>query len=235
MVVIDTDHDFWVNYRTDNIDPDAKDPLLREYHRYLWSKPLPNGKMLALDKQLRHNSELGSFTFSSDSFLPSFLSRKGYDKIISQIPKDEFEYFYHIASTIGAITIFPANRVDGMMTINGEKGFNNKIGDRMDFTLECIKRHYNGGSSPMSGNLERYASFFSLFGDFKGYVDFFLMQDMVDSGHNVKFFSSFDDFRSSPLPNGVGEYKLYIENAIVFVKNRNLRIEKWAAENPDRL
>ena len=229
--IIDTEHDFWANYRTDKRDPDSRDPLLKEYHRLLWSKHLPNGKLLSLDKKLHHDSELGSFSFSSDSFMHTYLTWKGYQKVIEQVPKDEAEYFYSIASTIGAITISPSNKVDEKRTINGEKGCNNKIGDRIDFTMECIRRYYIGESSPLSETFERYASFFSLFEDFKGYVDFFLMQDMVDENYNVRFLCSFDDFRSSPLPNGIKEYLRYKENAIAFVKNRNLRIKNWAAEN----
>lgn len=234
MVVIDTDHDFWANYRTDNMDPDARDPLLREYHRYLWSKPLPNGKMLALDKYLCHNSELGSFTFASDSFMPTYLTwtRKKCTQIISQIPKDEAEFFYRAMSTIGAITIFPKG---SGRTINQDRGQNPLISDRMDLTIECIRRHYVGESSPLSETLGRYTSFFDLFGDFKGYIDYFLMQDMVDSDYNIRFLCSFNNFTASPLPNDVEEYRLFKENSIDFVKKRSLRIKKWTAENLDRL
>ena len=226
--IIDVDHDFWKNYRTDKKDPDSCDHLLREYHRLLWSKPLPNGKLLLLDKYLRHNSELGSFTFSSDSFMHTYLTWKGYQHIIGQIPKDEAEYFYRVASTIGGITIFPKGNG---MTINQEKGINKKICDRIDIAMECIRRYYVCESSPLSETFGRYASFFDLFEGFRGYVDFFLMQDMVDSDLNVRFLCSFDDFRSSPLPGSVEEYLRYKENSIAFVKSRNLRIKKWAEEN----
>ncbi|MCL1810933.1 MAG: hypothetical protein FWG41_01755 [Methanomassiliicoccaceae archaeon] len=229
--IIDVDHDFWKNYRTDKKDPDSHDTLLREYHRLLWSKPLPDGRPLLLDRYLQHNSELGSFSFSSDSFMHTYSGWKRYQNVIGQIPKEEIEYFYRVASTIGAITIFPSNKVNGMRTINGEKGCNAGILDRIDLTMECIRRHYAGESSPMSATLERYASFFGLFGDFKGYVDFFLMQDMVDNSCSVKFLCEFGDFNSSPLPAGVEEYMRYKENAIAFVTKRNLRIKKWAEEN----
>ena len=229
--IIDVDHDFWMNYRIDGKDPDSRDPLLREYHRLLWSKTLPSGKLLLLDKYLYHNSELGSFSFSSDSFMHTYLTWKSYRWVIDQIQKDEAEYFYKAASTIGAITIFPSNKVDGKRTINGEKGCNKKICDRIDLTMECIRRYYAGESSPLSETFGRYASFFGLFENFKGYVDFFLMQDMVDSDYNVRFLCSFAGFGSQPLPDGVEEYMRYKENAIAFVKNRNLRIKKWAADN----
>jgi len=158
----------------------------------------------------------------------TYLTWKRYGHIINQIPKDELEYFYHIASTIGGITIFPKG--DGR-TINQEKGCNHKIKDRIDFTMECIRRYYSGEGSPLSETFERYSSFFGLFEDFKGYVDFFLMQDIVDGDYNVRFLCSFDDFNSEPLPNGVEEYMRYKENSISFVRNRNIRIMKWSEEN----
>ena len=51
-------------------DPDSFSPTLRKYHRALWSKKLPSGKMFLSDdipRKLRHNSELGEFIISSDS------------------------------------------------------------------------------------------------------------------------------------------------------------------------
>ena len=65
------------------------------------------------------------------------------------------------------------------MTINGARGCNRKIGDRFDLTLECIRRHYQREESPLSRTLSSYREFFELFGDFRGYVEFFLLQDLV--------------------------------------------------------
>ena len=68
--------------------------------------------------------------------------------------------------------VFPSNRVDGKMTINGARGFLRRVADRMDLTLESIRRHYRGEPSPLGATLARYADFFALFEDFGGYVDF---------------------------------------------------------------
>ena len=228
---IDVSHNFWKYYLRTKKDPDSHDPILRRYHRLLWSKPLPNGKMLSLDEYLRHNSELGSFSFSSDSFMHTFSEWKRYQHVIVQIPKSETERFYSLAGTIGGITIFPSNKVEGKMTINGAKGCDSKILDRIDLTMECIRRHYEGGKSPLSETLERYRSFFDLFTDFKGYAEFFMMQDMVAADQKIKFLCSFDGFRSSPLPDGVDEYIRYKDNSISFLERRNDRIKNWAEEN----
>ena len=84
-----------------------------------------------------------------------------------------------IGYTIGGMMLFPGNRVGGKMTINGARGFHPRIKDRFDLTVECIRRHYRDEPSPLSDTLARYADFFGLFGDFQGYVEYFLLQDLV--------------------------------------------------------
>jgi hypothetical protein len=121
--------------------------------------------------------------------------------------------------------VFPGKKVGGAMTINGARGCNARIRDRFDLTLECIRRHYFGEPSPLSGTFALYADFFALFGDFAGYVDFFLLQDLVDENTStVKFFTPFVDFSASPLPGTVDAYREYRQRAIEFIKSRNRRI-----------
>ena len=59
------------------------------------------------------------------------------------------------------------------------RGCNHKIGDRFDLNLECIRGHYLRGDNPLSFTLSSYGAFFDLFEDFRGYVNFFLLQDLV--------------------------------------------------------
>ena len=51
-------------------DPDSYSPKLREYHKLLWSKKLPSGRMFNLTdnvpRKLYHKSDLGEFLISSD-------------------------------------------------------------------------------------------------------------------------------------------------------------------------
>ena len=80
----------------------------------------------------------------------------------------------------------------------------------------------------MSDTLARYADCFRLFGDFRGYVEFFLLQDLVtDDCSAVKFFSPFEDFRSSPVPDSMAAYLDYRLLAIGFIEARNQRIHTW--------
>jgi len=227
---IDTSFDF----RTDAAgkDPDAFSPTLRRYHRLLWSKPLPGGRPFHLDDTvlgayLHHRSELGEFILSSDSVVPTFARWKSLGHIVGLFPEEENEAFRTIGYTIGGMMVFPANRIDGRQTINGARGFNRKIADRFDLTLECIRRHYLSQGSPLAETLSRYDEFFQLFEDFKGYVDFFLLQDLVTNDYSaVNFFMPFDDFNTPSVPRDGDTYMRYRRRSIEFVEARNRRIDR---------
>lgn len=225
---IDTSFDF----RTDSRgkDPDAHSPTLRRYHRLLWSKPLPGGRLFDLNDTvsgvyLHHSSELGEFCLSSDSIIPSFTRWKKLEHVIDLFSEEENESFRSIGYTIGGMMVFPANRINGMPTINGARGFNRKIADRMDITLECVRRHYLQQDSPLGETLSRYSPFFELFEDFRGYVDFFLLQDLVDEEYStIRFFMPFDDFKTPSIPGDRETYQDYRRRSIEFVQSRNRRI-----------
>jgi hypothetical protein len=86
--------------------------------------------------------------------------------------------------------------------------------------------YYENQSSPLYENLKRYQSFFDLFVDFKGYVDFFLLQDLVDEKYKIQFCLPFESFENYiVIPRNVGEYLSYKQNVMKFVGNRNYRIE----------
>ncbi|MBR6398495.1 MAG: hypothetical protein IKS06_06375, partial [Lachnospiraceae bacterium] len=163
-------------------DPDSHSPTLREYHQFLWSKPLPYKGELNLDEKLVNHSPAGEFRLASDSIIHCFEYWKSYRHIIQQIPKNDIDYFVKQSYTIGAMLVFPAARIDRKPTINGARGMHPWIKDRIDLTLECIRLFYDGKTSPLYACLDRYRNFFELFGDFRGYVEFFLLQDLVNQG-----------------------------------------------------
>jgi len=145
--------------------------------------------------------------------------------IIGQIPPDDLDAFGTIGYTIGGMMVFPGNRIGRKMAINGARGFHPRIKDRFDLTVECIRRYYLGQISPLSEVLERYADFFSLFEDFRGYVEFFLLQDLVNEDFSaVVFFTAFDGFKTSPLPSTKESYVGYMRLAMEFIEARNRRI-----------
>jgi hypothetical protein len=227
---IDTKFDF----RTDakGRDIDSASATLRQYHKILWRKILPNGRMFDLSDNknriyLYHKSKIGEFFLGSDSITHSYKSHKRKLRIIQQIPS-EVDKLYAAGCTIGAYIIFPNNRVDNNNTINQERGCNGLIDDRFDLTLECIRRFYLGQTSPLYNTLLRYKTFFDLFNDFYGYVNFFLLQDLVDEQMRIKFYLPFDDFKMAPVFSIIDDYLLYKEQVMEFIKKRNDRIALFA-------
>ncbi|MDR1632566.1 MAG: hypothetical protein LBR97_06775 [Dysgonamonadaceae bacterium] len=211
-------------------DIDSHSETLRQYHKILWSKALPNGKILELsdikgNTYLYHKSELGEFFFGSDAITHSYKNHKRKQWIVRQIPS-EVDELYAAGCTVGSYIIFPGNQIDGKNTINQERGCNYLIDDRFDLTLECIRRFYSGQASPLYDTLKRYKSFFDLFGNFRSYVNFFLLQDLVDEQEQIKFYLPFDDFAGPPIFSNVEDYLLYKKRVMNFIDRRNGRISK---------
>jgi hypothetical protein len=220
-------------------DPDACCPTLRRYHKLLWSKPLPDGSLFELSDStpgayLYHCSKIGEFRLSSDSITASYARVK--DKrilsVIKQVEQSDVESFRNIGYTIGGMLIFPSNRVDRKPTINAARGLNAQIKDRFDLTLECIRRHYQNESSPLEETFQRYVDFFRLFKSFRGYLEFFLLQDLVSSDFfQVKTFLPFDDFKTPPHPLTSEMYLAYRRRNIEFLEARNRRIQEYCNAN----
>lgn len=223
---IDVDFDM----RTDTPagrDPDSHSPTLRQYHKTLWSKPLPSGENFALRTDvprvyLFHESRLGQFFLSSDTVATSH--RKRLNSFYTQLPDEANERFHRIGYTIGGMLIFPGNRIDGKQTINQRRGTHRSVQDRLDLTLECIRLHYLGELSPLSTTLDLYRHFFNLFETFEQYIEFFLLQDLVTDRFDVDFLLPFEGFKSSPLSADLESYAGYRDRTIAFVEARNRRI-----------
>jgi hypothetical protein len=210
-------------------DPDAFSATLRRYHRFLWSKPLPDGSAFALDDSgpsyLYHRSALGEFFLSSDSVIPTFTGHRLISNIIKQIPRDELDTFFSLGYTIGDMMVFPVGHGP---SFNQLRGFHPRIKDRFDLSVECIRRHYCDEWSPLKDCLSRYADSFELFESFPGYVEYFLLQDLVaDDCSTVKFQAPFEDFATSPLPGSVDAYRAHRQLAMDFIEARNLRISEY--------
>ena len=228
-MIIDTKFNFYSDAKGD--DPDSTSPTLRRYHKILWSKPLPNGKIFELSDSkngvyLYHNSELGEFFFGSDAITHSYKNHIRKQWITKQIPSEVDELF-DTGSTIGAYIIFPNNKIDNKPTINGARGFNGLIDDRFDLTLECIRRFYLGQASPLYNTLLRYKHFFDLFENFVGYVHFFFLEGLIAENLKIKFYLPFDDFKTSPIFSDIDEYLTYKKGVMNFIMSRNKKIENY--------
>ena len=227
----DTPH-YWDDFWNDSIlgggsnDPDAASKTLQAYHQFLWSKPLPNGEEINLTMgKGRDYLTWKNFRFGSDSILASFRYvryRKMLEEVSKRLPNYQrfMEDFIHRTYTIGGSIIFPKDN-----SINRARGVNPHIKDRWDLTLECIRKYYQNEDSPLFETLLKNKDFFDLFIDFKGYVDFFYLQDCVSNDYqSVIFWIGDGDLSKDPMPKTVGEYLMWIEKQLDFVRKRNCRI-----------
>ena len=208
-------------------DPDASSETLKSYHQFLWSKPLPNGQVMELSKGKNFYLKWNDMYFGSDSIIVSFM-HAGYkhrQMIMDSIPNfDQYrEDYLKKAYTIAGSIIFPQVK----WSMNQARGCSRKVRDRWDFTLECIRRFYVGESSPLDAALQKSAKFFELFVDFKGYVDFFFLQDCVDDDYNVIFWLDTPLWKTDPMPENVDEYKAWINKELAFVAKRSERIDRY--------
>lgn len=236
-MTIDTNFNFHSDARGG--DPDSTSLTLKRYHKTLWSKLLPNGKVLKLEDNqngvyLYHSSDLGEFILGSDAITHSYKNQRRKQWLTSQI-LSEVDELFNIGSTIGAYIIFPKNKIDNKFTINQARGVNSFIDDRFDLTLECIRLFYLRYKSPLFDTLLRYKNFFDLFSDFEGYVHFFLLDDLVDENYKVKFYLPFDGFRSKPIFSNIDEYLIYKDRVMKFVKSRNERIERFVNQTNGKI
>lgn len=213
-------------------DPDKASPTLRTYHQMLWSKPLPNGEKMELQKGKWADYDYLTWKdmrFASDSIIVGF-RYYNYRKIIDQVfervgdYKSYYEKLIRKSYSIGGTIIFPKH--PGSM--NQSKGTNKIISDRWDLTLECIRRYYNGEDSPLYKTIQKDKEFFDLFVDFKGYVDFFFLQDCVSDDYSkVDIWCGDAGFTKSGLPESVDEYFDFIKQEFDFLDKRNERIKKY--------
>lgn len=233
---------YWDNFWSNNdglgggnADPDSVSKTLRMYHRILWSRQLPNGEVMDLKEGSGpYYLTWKAFRFGSDAITTGFRYYK-YRYMIDQVAASLDNYHAWMESlirrsySIGGMIIFP-KRPYGL---NPARGCNTKISDRWDLTLECIRLYYKGEESPLYETINKDKEFFDLFVDFKGYVDFFYLQDCVTPDYSsVVFWEGDGTFRDNPRPENVEDYFKFIDNMMEFVEKRNRRIAaEWGRNN----
>lgn len=215
---------FWdsgLGNHCDSSDPDAISKTLKEYHRILWSRKLPNGQVM----KLADNGDYlgwGDFRFASDILITG----QRYERIrtvLENVPnyRQFVEEFVRKAYTIGNFIIWPKHN----NSINIVRGICPGICDRFDLTLDCIKKYYNGETSELYDVLVGDKKFFDLFVDFSGFVDFFYLGawvDEFDGEYKVKNLLPGNDV----LPDNFTAYIKYVENALGVIEQRNDDIKK---------
>lgn len=225
MDKIDIDFDFRQDSKCG--DPDKDSQKLYEAHTFLWNKILPCGESFDLKiigdsySRLLIKNNL-NINLSSDGMCPHFDGKYNgkFDGWLSDLEREELK---HKVRTIGGHIVFPAHKKNGF-TINQARGVSKIICDRFDLSLECIRRFYKNEQSPLYDTLTRYKDFFDLFVDFRGYVNFFMLQDFIDEKEQINFSLPFDNFSRPALPQTVDEYKQYKIHTIDLINSRNKRI-----------
>lgn len=227
-------------------DPDRVSPKLRSLHQVLWTKRLSSGVLFAptvppnpRDGYLVFtDTSEGRHRYGSDAITASYTSwlrPKALAGAIAGLTGEQQTRYLNPPYTIGSAMIWPVRSKD-RPTINQARGTRPPIADRMDLTLECIRRHYAGGpESPLADVLSAYADFFALFDGFKEFVDFFHFQDLVTPDYSeVLFFLPFDNFKHRGTPATTEEYVAYREATLDFIERRTGRITEWLRDNcPD--
>lgn len=222
-------------------DPDKFSKSLKQHHKFLWSRPLPHGESFQLEEYsdlksgyLKLLTDQSEFKVSSDSVIPTFSRWKETKSLIEQIPASDVGEFKRIGYSIGGMMIWPTQNELGGRSINVVRGFRALISDRMDLTLECIRRYYLGEQSPLFEVLSSNPKYFGLFGEFDNFVEHFLLNDLVDAKTGqVRFFLPFEGFERAAYPKDVVGYQTYRANSLDFVNARNARISRLVAEKPE--
>ncbi|MEV7638193.1 hypothetical protein AB0N71_18690 [Pseudarthrobacter enclensis] len=247
MRVFDTSFD----YQTDRPaktkpDADRDSPRLRADHQLLWTKKLNSGVTFAPTAPIRRRDGYLIFTdisgtqqwYGSDAITNSFsrwLRPKALAAAIASLSDEQRSRYLNPPYTIGSAMIWPVRSKD-RPTMNTARGFGPSgrlIADRMDLTMECIRRHYTGEQeSPLTSVINAYADFFARFDGFREFVEFFHFQDLVAAEYGaVRFFLPFTDFELPGTPTTTEEYVTYREATLEFIEKRGGRMAKWVIEN----
>lgn len=247
MAQDERDFDEAFNFETDHPratrpDADSDSPTLRRYHQRLWSKPLRSGAMFALEAPtarsqgylIHTDASGGQLWFGSDAITNSYtrwLRPKALVKAIAALSEEQRARYLHPPYTVGSTMIWPVRSKD-RPTINQARGTRSAIADRMDLTLECIRRHYlDEGDSPLADVLAAYGDFFALFEGFDEFVEFFHFHDLVTPDfENVRFYLPLEDFSRSGLPQTLDEYVTCMEATLSLIEQRQRRMSRWIAD-----
>jgi hypothetical protein len=231
---IDIDFDFSTETSGEKPDIDRDSTTLRKYHKLLWKKKLPNGEYPIFRETDWNGLEIKTATYktilSSDTMINTYTGNWIKDEIDLNYLKtiEEIDKFLGITSKIGNYIMYPKTRINWKDSFNQDRGKNSKIYDRFDLSLECIKRYYNDEDSPLRETIQRYNQFFKLFKDFKGYCDFYLLQDLTKNDYKeINYLMPFEGFEENPIPKNANEYRIYMNNATEFINKRIRRIQGY--------
>jgi len=247
MRVFDTTYD----YKSDKPartrpDADRDSRKLRQDHELLWTKKLNSGVLFAPVPPSRRRDGYLIFIddsgdrhwYGSDAITNSYTRWSRPEPLanaIASLNEEQRSRYLDQPYTIGSAMIWPVRSKD-RPTMNTARGFGRSgrlIADRMDLTLECIRRHYAGeAESPLADVINAYGDFFALFEGFGEFVEFFHLQGLVAPDYNeVRFFLPFTNFDRPGTPSTIEEYVTYREATLGFISGRQRRMAKWVTQH----
>ncbi|GAA5220576.1 DUF6994 family protein [Membranihabitans marinus] len=150
MSEIDIEYDYRLDSKCG--DPDVDSLKLYNLHSILWNQTLPNTETLQLKIPRKSYGRLILETnltdnLSSDRMCPHFVGKYN-GRLDGWLNDGDKIRLQQKVRTIGGHIVFPAHRRNGF-TINQARGINQKISDRFDLTLECIRRFYRNEANPL--------------------------------------------------------------------------------------
>lgn len=241
-------------------DPDSHSRNLQQWHQRLWDRRLADGAGLQLTSPRRGVLLTDSgIALTSDAAVPAWehwaqvqALKPETDELVRARGRGSIHQLGWRLYDMGCFLLFPGLQIGRQHTINQARGWTLAIADRLDLTLECIRRYYDqlpdasapelpAGyelTNPLGPVLHRYRTFFDLFGSFDNYVTFWMLEDLVTDepgGPQVRFLmpryesGPYDFQRESGLPRTARAYSEYLFAADDFVHARNRRLAAHAA------
>ncbi|MBH0009625.1 hypothetical protein [Salinibacterium sp. SWN1162] len=232
---VDVSYDYRKDSTGEAPHADASSPSLKAAHRALWNKELPTKKLLSLNASgpdyLNATIDGLEFALASDAIATSHPGRA--EEVRNDVGPDVIEDFVRHGGTIGGRMVWPLRRIH-KPTVNQARGTRVTISDRIDLTLEALKLWYtdSNAETPLTDVFNDYADWFAQFGvgkeGWEGFIDFFLLQDILDGSGSVRMFAN-----TTPtlIPTDAVEFAKYLEAQLSFVRARNQRIFDWCIDN----
>lgn len=182
------DYNYCAGYEgrdADSCNPDLRVAMNKLYGEKFDFGIIKDNKVFWSHSDKIHCSPDGNSSYTSlyGNYIGKMPFRKNVVENFDSIAKE----IYNLSCSIAGEFFFPCERIDNKWTINQTRGMLSSISDRIDLTLRDIKYFYDEKVEdyPLKDVLNRYKDFFSKFGDFKGYVDYCLLQDFCKENYEV--------------------------------------------------